>query len=190
MALLKLDLPVISSMENAMSLSLYAATVPSYQQILEAVAGLLAKAEAFCTEKAIAPRDIIEARLAGDMQPFSYQVKSTAVHSLGAIEGIRRGVFSPDTTPPPETFSALKARIAETLAALEAVEKAEVDSFVGRDMRFSFGDRHVDYAAENFLLSFSQPNFYFHAATAYDILRWKGVPIGKRDFLGRTRKKN
>jgi hypothetical protein len=36
-------------------------------------------------------------------------------------------------------------------------------------------------------LSFSQPNFYFHAATSYDILRWKGVPIGKRDFLGRMR---
>jgi uncharacterized protein len=173
-----------------MAFSLYAATVPSYRQILEAVAGLLGKAEAFCTEKGMAPQDIIHARLADDMQPFAYQVKSTAVHSLGAIEGVRRGVFSPDTTPPPETFAALKARIVETLAALEAVEAAEVDSFVGRDMRFSFGERHVDFTAENFLLSFSQPNFYFHATTAYDILRWKGMPIGKRDFTGRTRRKS
>jgi hypothetical protein len=70
------------------------------------------------------------------MLPFAYQVKSTAVHSLGAIEGVRKGVFAPDTTPPPETFAALKARIAETLAAIEAIEPAEVDSFVGRDMRF------------------------------------------------------
>jgi hypothetical protein len=93
-------------------------------------------------------------------------------------------------TTPPQEFAALKARIVETLAALEALEAAEVDSFVGRDMRFAFGDRHVDYTAENFLLSFSQPNFYFHATTAYDILRWKGVPIGKRDFLGKTRKKS
>src|SRR4030088_1635583 len=161
-----------------MAFSLYAAIVPSYRQILEAVAGLLGKAEAFCTEKGMAPQDIIHARLADDMQPFAYQVKSTVVHSLGAIEGVRRGVFSPDTTPPPETFAALKARIVETLAALEAVEAAEVDSFVGRDMRFSFGERHVDFTAENFLLSSAQPNFYFHAATAYDILRWKGVPIG------------
>jgi hypothetical protein len=173
-----------------MAFSLYAATVPSYRQILEAVAGLLGKAEAFCTEKGMAPQDIIQARLADDMLPFAYQVKSTAVHSLGAIEGVRRGVFSPDTTPPPETFAALKARITETLAALEAVEPAEVDSFVGRDMRFSFGERHVNFTAENFLLSFSQPNFYFHATTAYDILRWKGVSIGKRDFTGKTRKKN
>jgi hypothetical protein len=170
-----------------MAFSLYAAIVPSYRQILGATAGLVGKAEAFCADKGIAPLDIIQARFAEDMLPFAYQVKSTAVHSLGAIEGVRRGVFSPDSTPPPDNFAALKARIAETLSALEAIDAAEVDSFVGRDMRFAFGDRHVDYTAENFLLSFSQPNFYFHATTTYDILRWKGVPLGKRDFTGRTR---
>lgn len=172
-----------------MAFSLYAATVPSYRQILDAVSGLLRTAEGFCAEKGIAPGDIIQARLADDMQPFAYQVKSTAVHSIGAIEGVRKGVFSPDGTPPPESFAALKARIAESIAALEAIEAAEVDAFVGRDMRFVFGDRHLDFTAENFLLSFSQPNFYFHAATAYDILRWKGVAIGKRDFMGKTRRK-
>lgn len=173
-----------------MSFSLYAATIPSYRQILSSVSSdLLGKAEAFCAEKGVAPRDIIEARLAEDMLPFSYQVKSTAVHSLGAIEGVRRGVFSPDTTTPPDNFAALKTRIAQTIAALESIDPAEVDGFVGRDMRFAFGERHIDFTADNFLLSFSQPNFYFHAATTYDILRWKGVGVGKRDFLGRTRKK-
>jgi len=172
-----------------MAFSLYAATVPSYRQILGAVSGLLSTAEVFSTEKGIAPEDIIQARLAADMLPFAYQVKSTAVHSLGAIEGVRRGVFSPDVTRPPDNFAALKARIAETLAALEAIEASEVDAFVGRDMRFTFGDRHVDFTAENFLLSFSQPNFYFHATTTYAILRWKGIPLGKRDFTGKLRLK-
>jgi len=172
-----------------MSFSLYAATVPSYQQILGSLSGLLTQAEAFCQEKGLAAEDIIQARLAQDMLPFAYQVKSAAVHSLGAIEGIRRGVFSPDMTPPPDTFAALHERIAATLAALQVVDAAEVDAFIGRDMRFAFGDRHIDFTAEEFLLSFSQPNFYFHATTAYDILRWKGVPLGKRDFMGRLRKK-
>jgi uncharacterized protein len=98
-------------------------------------------------------------------------------------------VFSPDTTPPPQTFAALKARIAETLQALESIHPAEVESFMGRDMRFEFRERRLEFTAESFLLSFSLPNFYFHAATAYDILRWKGAPIGKRDFLGRLRLK-
>jgi uncharacterized protein len=172
-----------------MAISLYAATIPSYQQILGAVAGLLGTAEAFCSEKGLPHEEIIQARLAADMLPFAYQVKSTAVHSLGAIEGVRRGSFSPDMTAPPGTFVALKARIADTLAALERIEPAEVDGFIGRDMRFVFGERQLDFTAENFLLSFSQPNFYFHATTTYDILRWKGVRIGKRDFAGRLRLK-
>lgn len=173
-----------------MAFSLYAATIPSFQQILGAVSGLLDKAEAFCAEKGIAPQELIQARLAADMFPLAYQVKSTAVHSLGAIEGVRNGVFSPDMTPPPETFAALRTRIAQTLAALGTIDSAEVDGFVGRDMRFAFGSNHRDYTAENFLLSFSLPNFYFHATTCYDILRWKGMPIGKRDFIGKTRTRN
>ena len=56
-------------------------------------------------------------------------------------------------------------------------------------MRFEFGERRMDFTAEEFLLSFSQPNFYFHATTAYDILRFKGLPIGKRDYTGRVRLK-
>jgi hypothetical protein len=172
-----------------MTFSLYAATIPSYQQILGAMTGLLVTAETFCAEKQLAPEEIIEARLVQDMLPFAYQMKSTAVHSLGSIEGVRRGVFSPDMTPPPQTFAGLKAQIAETLAALAAIDPAEIDGFVGRDMRFEFGERRLPFTAENFLLSFSLPNFYFHAATAYDILRWKGARIGKRDFMGRLRLK-
>jgi uncharacterized protein len=172
-----------------MAFSLYAATVPSFQQILGAVSGLLDKAEAFCAEKSIEPREVIQARLTPDMLPLAYQVKSTAVHSLGAIEGVRNGVFSPDMSAPPETFAALRSRIEETLGGLAKIEVAEVEGFLGRDMRFAFGTNYRDYTAENFLLSFSLPNFYFHAATTYDILRWKGMPIGKRDFMGRTRTK-
>ena len=56
-------------------------------------------------------------------------------------------------------------------------------------MQFGFGDRHIDFLAEDFLLSFSLPNFYFHVTTAYDILRMQGVPLVKRDYLARMRKK-
>ena len=172
-----------------MSFSLYDATIPSYRQTLGAIAGLLVTAEAFCAEKQLPPEAIIDARLTEDMLPFAYQVKSTAVHSLGSIEGVRRGVFSPDMTPPPQTFTALRTRIAETLSALESVQAAEINALTGCDMRFEFRERSLEFTAEDFLLSFSLPNFYFHAATAYDILRWKGARIGKRDFIGRLRLK-
>src|SRR5688572_28508726 len=111
-----------------MTISLYAATVPSYLQILGAVNGLIDKAEAFCTEKGLAPGDLIGARIFEDMHPFSYQIKSTAVHSLAAIEGARRGTFSPDRNPPPDTFAALRERVAGAVAGLKAIRPAEVDA--------------------------------------------------------------
>ena len=118
-----------------MAFSLYDATIPSYRQILSSVGGLLGKAEAYCAEQKLSAEEIIQARLAPDMLPFAYQVKSTAVHSLGAIEGLRKGVFSPDVTPPPQTFSDLKSKIADTLTELEAIDAAEINAFLGRDMR-------------------------------------------------------
>ncbi|WP_416462957.1 DUF1993 domain-containing protein [Sphingomonas sp. VDB2] len=172
-----------------MAFTLYAATIPSYLQILSSVERLVGKAEAYCAANNLLPDALIDARLAPDMQPFAYQVKSTAVHSIGAIEGVRRGSFSPDIAPPPASFDALRNRVAETIASLKGMDPDEVESFIGRDMRFTFGDNHIDFLAEDFLLSFSQPNFYFHATTAYDILRMKGLEIGKRDFNGRVRKK-
>jgi hypothetical protein len=54
---------------------------------------------------------------------------------------------------------------------------------------FQFRDFKLPFTAENFLLSFSLPNFHFHATTAYDILRMKGVPLGKPDYMGQLRLK-
>lgn len=172
-----------------MTLSLYSAVVPNYVQILGAVRGLLDKAEAHCTETGCDPDGLHNARLADDMLPFGYQVKSCSAHSIGAIEGVRAGVFSPDMNPWPKSFDGLREAIGHALAAVEALDPDEINDFVGRDMRFVMGERTMPFTAEDFLLSFSQPNFYFHATTAYDILRWKGVKLGKRDFMGRPRMK-
>ncbi len=76
---------------------------------------------------------------------------------------------------------------ARTPAEVAALDPAEIDGFVGRDMRFEFRDRRLDFTAEDFLLSFAQPNFYFHASIAYAILRAQGFGIGKGDFIGRAR---
>jgi len=171
-----------------MPITLYSAIVPSYLQILASMARLIDKADRFCSANSLRAESIIEARLVDDMLPFAYQIKSTAVHSIGAIDGVRKGSFSPDHALPPATFAELRAKVAETIIALEAIDPDEVEAFIGRPMRFEFEDQHIDFLGEEFLLSFSQPNFYFHAATAYDILRSRGVELGKRDFNGRVRK--
>jgi hypothetical protein len=72
---------------------------------------------------------------------------------------------------------------------LSALSAETVNTWEGNDVSFKIGDRVLPFTAVGFLLSFSLPNFYFHATTAYDILRMKGVPLGKRDFLGRLQLK-
>lgn len=168
-----------------MAFSLYAATVPSFLQIIGSVEKLVQKAEAFVAENALKPEDIIQARLAPDMLPFAYQVKSTAEHSIGAIEAIRVGVVSPSLEVPPDSFNGLFEKLTKAKAALTALDPEEINGFVGRDMRFEFKNSRMDFSAEDFLISYAQPNFYFHATTAYDILRNRGVKIGKMDYLGR-----
>jgi hypothetical protein len=152
------------------------------------MSGLQDKAEAFCADSGIAPATLLQTRLIADMHPYAYQVKSIAVHSQGAIEGVRNGAFSPDTSTPPDSFDGLRRRLAEARAVIEAITPEEMERFETLPMAFLFGTRRIDFTAVNFLLSFSQPNFYFHATTAYDILRMLGVPIGKTAFMGKQRR--
>jgi hypothetical protein len=173
-----------------MAFTLYDALVPSWRQMLGTVLHLIDKAEAHSAETGTPAATLIDARLAEDMLPFAYQVKSCAVHSQGAIEGVRRGQFSPDTSTPPASFAALRERIEGARAAIEALEPDEVESFIGRGMVFMVGDvRRYEFTADQFLLSFTQPNFHFHVTTAYAILRAQGVGVGKRDYLGKLRVK-
>jgi hypothetical protein len=172
-----------------MSTSLYDLSVASYLQTLPAVAGFLDRGHAHFTEQGVDPNEVVDARLFPDMFPFRFQVQSVAHHSLGAIEGVRSGEFSPPANLPELDYRGLQKLVADTREALQRLQPADVNGRAGRDVVFKFRDRQVPFTAENFLLSFSLPNFYFHAATAYDILRMKGVPIGKRDFLGQLRMK-
>ncbi len=172
-----------------MTFSLYDATIPSNLQILRSVDAMLDKAEAFATERGIEPAALIDSKLADDMLPFGYQVKSCAVHSVGGIEGVRGGSFGPDQTPWPTDFAGLHALLRKAIGTLEAIDRDEFDTLADADTKFEFGTFTMPFTGANFLLSFSQPNFYFHATTAYAILRAQGVKLGKRDFIGAPRMK-
>ena len=172
-----------------MNFKLYDAIVPNWLQTLGAVSALLDKAQTHVVDNRMGDAELIEARLAPDMLPLGFQVKSCVAHSIGAVLGVRRGVFSPDVSPWPATLAELKAMVVEAQQALAQLKTEEVDGFIGQDMCFQIGEKRIDFAAESFLLSFSVPNFYFHASTAYDISRNQGLPLGKLDFLGVTRKK-
>ena len=170
-----------------MAITLYDATVPTFVQVLGAVHDLVGKAEAWCEEQGKDPLELTACRLAEDMLPFAMQVKFTKLHSIAAIEGAKAGKFGPDLAPPPMDFAGLKTMVADAKAALDALSADEVNGLVGKPVLFEAGQLKLPFTAENFLLSFSQPNFHFHATTAYGILRMKGLPLSKRNYLGHMR---
>jgi len=173
-----------------MAISLYDLSVANYLQTLEGVVGFLEKGLAHFTTKGIDVDEIVETRLFPDMLPFRFQLQSVAHHSLGAIEGVKKGLFQPPPQAPAYDYRALQQLIADARQALQKMTPAEVNALEGKDVVFQLRDFKMPFTAEGFLLSFSLPNFYFHATTAYDILRMKGVAIGKRDYIGPMRLKS
>jgi hypothetical protein len=167
-----------------MTLSLYAATVPTFLQILPSMGTLVDKAEAWCREQGVPEADLLQAQLADDMWPFANQVRAAWLHSAGAIKGVCKGETVPDFSDPPADFATLRARIDEAVASLKAVKPETIDALVGKDTCFRIGERRMDFLVEDYLLTFALPNFFFHATTAYAILRSRGLDVGKRDFLG------
>lgn len=173
-----------------MTVSLDNVFIATCLQALESLGGLVAKAKAYCETQGLDPETVTQASLAPDMWPFAKQVGQTCHHSAGAIAGVRAGVFNPDPSPAPIDFAALEKQIAAAIATVKAVTPGELDSIATNDMRFEFRDWRMDFTVENFLLSFSLPNFFFHVTTAYAILRSLGLEVGKRDFLGALRLKD
>ena len=168
-----------------MPLTLHAAVVPGMLQMLGAARHLIGQAEAHCAAQGLAPADLLAARLADDMFPLAYQWKSCRVHSHGAIAGLRNRAFSPDLGKPPETFAEATAQIDTGIAALQAITAEELEELADAVVVFTIRDiLRMDFTGRDFLLGFSQPNFYFHHTAAYAILRARGVAIGKGDYLG------
>ena len=172
-----------------MAFSLYDATVANYLQILGAVGGFLENSLTHFREKGIDPAEIVEARLTPDMLPLRFQIVSVAHHSRGAMEAAQNGVFAPPSGKSDLDYAALQRLVTEARTELSGLKPESVNALVGRDVIFKLGDRALPFITEDFLMSFSLPNFFFHATTAYDILRHKGAPLGKRDFMGRMKLK-
>ena len=170
-----------------MTLSLYDISIPNYLQILGSTINVLNKGAEYAEENSLDLAQLLETKLCPDMQSLKFQLLSVAHHSLGAINGIKQGVFSPPRAITDIDYKSMQGLLKDTLEQIQAITEDEINQLSGKAMKFQMGDFEMPFVAENFIQSFSMPNFYFHAATTYDILRMIGVPLGKEDFLGNMR---
>ena len=166
-----------------MSLSIYQASVPVFTQMLNSLSAILKKAAAHAEAKKIDPSIFINARLAPDMFALARQVQITTDHAKGASARLA-GVEIPAFQDTETTFEELQARITKTLDFIKSLKPAQFDGAENRDVKLKIGPQEMTFKGSVYLFHFAYPNFYFHASTAYDILRHNGVDVGKRDFIG------
>jgi len=166
-----------------MTISMYAASVPVFERRLKALDAILDKAAAFADARKIDPTVLLTARLYPDMFAFTRQVQIATDHAKGA--GARlAGLPVPSYEDTEKTFPEIKARIGKTLAFLATLKATQIDGSEGRDIALKVGGQELTFKGQDYLLHFAVPNFYFHATTAFAILRHNGLEIGKRDFMG------
>ena len=167
-----------------MAVSFYDTSVGSYLQIVNAVEAFLDKGASHASEAGLDLQEIVMTRLREDMMPFHFQVVSVAHHSWGAMQGMQKATFRPPSFELDKDYAGLQALVAEARDGLAGLDEAEVEALAGKSLVFKLGKTELPFTNQNFLLSFSLPNFFFHATTTYGILRMLGVPLGKMDFLG------
>ena len=166
-----------------MTLSLYQSSIPVYIRQLNGLSSVIDKAIAYCAEKKIDPKALLQDRIFADMFPLTVQVQI----SCGYAErgGARlTGIEPPKRDDKMESLEDLKKRIADAIAFVKTIDAKKMEGMESKDITFPVGPQQMTLNGADYLLHFSMPNFYFHLTTAYAILRHNGVPLGKADYMG------
>lgn len=168
-----------------MPVSMYDIAVPSFTRRLHALDGLLDKAVAYADSRKIDHETLLNARLYPDMFNFTRQIQACSDFAKAGSARLAR-VDIPSMPDTETSFSDLKARLAKTNDFLATLTPEQMDGSEAIEISIKVGPNMMSFSGQDYLLHFALPNFGFHAATAYGILRHNGVEIGKRDFMRRT----
>lgn len=168
-----------------MSISMYAISVPAYQQMLDSLDTILSRAADFASESGLDESELMQRRFAPDMLTLAEQIRQACVHSAGAISRLA-GIDAPAVDMEPDTdIASAQARIAETLGFLGSFSADQLDGDPDREVLVKTRLADLTFGALEHLVHLANPQVYFHVTTAYDLLRAEGLEIGKIDFMGK-----
>lgn len=166
-----------------MATELYDLTVPVFLRGFKAMAAFLDKAHAWADENGVPHEALLTARLQEDMAPLTAQVQRTSDAAKFAIARIGQ-VEAPAMPDTEASFDELQARIAATVEFLKSIPREAIDGREDAAIEVKTPSRSFHFKGLPYLTGFVLPNFYFHMTAAYAILRHKGAPLGKMDYLG------
>lgn len=158
-------------------------SVAVFDRFLAALSGILTKAEAQCEAKKYKPEVILADRLFPDMFSFTKQVQLACDFATRCTDRLLGQ--DPKGFPDTETsFAELRDRISAARGHMASFQAEDFAKSADRQITFKTGGNDVTMSGEDYLLTFALPQFFFHMATAYDILRHNGLDLGKRDYMG------
>jgi len=167
-----------------MAFSMFDACVPVCTQMLSGLAGVIDKAATQAAAKKFDEAALLADRLYPDMFTLARQIRQAtdfARNTPGRLADVKLPEFpATDDT----TFAAVKERIEKSMAFVKDFAPAQIEGTEARDIKWMAGQREMSFKGRAYLLHFCLPNLFFHTTTAYNILRHRGIEIGKRDFLG------
>lgn len=166
-----------------MTVSMHAISVPVFVKTLGNLSAVLDKTAAHAEAKKIDPAVLLGARLYPDMFALTRQVQLACDFAKGASARLA-GQEPPKFDDAETTIDQLKARIARTIEFVQGIDVAAFNGAETREISLKVRDGVQKYVGLAYLMHAAFPNFFFHSATAYDILRHNGVELGKRDFIG------
>lgn len=166
--------------------------VPTYTQMLQALASWLDKAQLQLPD--VDSEALLSARLAPDMFPLSTQIRFACVQAQEAVFRLKGESFPAslgelvdegrNAGERPGSFPEAKARIEETIALLENLSPDALDKDPGEAIAHELPNGMVfDLTAEQYARDWTLGQFYFHLMTAYAILRSEGIELGKADYI-------
>ena len=167
-----------------MSISMYQTSVASFIRVLNNLSAVLAKGAAHAEAKKIDPAVLLGSRLYPDMFPLTRQVQIASDGAKGCAARLA-GVEPPSYEDNESSFAELEARIRKTIDYLNTFRPEQIDGSESRAITLNLRVGTMNFEGLPYLLGFVLPNLYFHASTAYNILRHNGVELGKMDFLGK-----
>jgi hypothetical protein len=168
-----------------MKASMYTFSVPVFVKTLGNLSAILGKGAAFAEQKKVDPAVLLAMRLAPDMFPLTMQVRIACDFAKGAVARLA-GEEPPKWEDNETTIAELQQRIARTIEFVQGFDPARLEGAETRTVTVTIRGEPVQYAGLPYLAHAVLPNFFFHATTAYDILRHAGVELGKRDFIGKV----
>jgi len=166
-----------------MQISMHQVAVVRLAKLLENLSGLLAKAKAHVDAGHVDMDALMNDRLIADMYPFSKQVQ-IACDKARSVTARLAGLEVPGYVDDETTLAQLQQRIARSVEFMRSIPPERIDGTEDKIVELPVTGKLTRYSGMQLLLGHSLPNVYFHAVTAYNLLRRNGVPVGKRDFLG------